>query len=94
MLLHSSRTKQLGCGLHLPDDRAAAQVLITVLFNGGASTYLLSYWELFDSRECMSPAPGGHSLAVLVPQTSNDLDGDGGAGGQHHQPSNTGSYVS
>ena len=51
------------------------QVLITVLFNGGASSYLLNHWNLFDAAGQESPTEG-NSLAVLVPQTSDDLDSD------------------
>lgn len=50
------------------------QVLITVLVNGGATSYMLRYWDLFDSEYSTRPArsPPPQRLQVLVP--SRDMD--------------------
>lgn len=67
------------------------QVLITVLCNGGASSYLLNHWNLFEQSSNQSPTDG-NSLAVLVPQTSDDLDAEAPPNRTNNkQPSTTGS---
>lgn len=51
------------------------QVLITVLVNGGATTYMLRHWDLFDSEYSSRPArsPPPQRLQVLVP-SRDDVD--------------------
>ena len=50
------------------------QVLITVLVNGGATTYMLRYWDLFDSAYTSGSArsPPSQRLEVLVPSGNGD----------------------
>lgn len=71
------------------------QVLITVLVNGGATTYMLRYWDLFDRAYSARPAhsPPPQRLQVLVP--SRDVDDHDDDDGYHNgtKMSTTGSYA-
>lgn len=71
------------------------QVLITVLVNGGATTYMLRRWDLFDSTYTAGGArsPPPQRLQVLVPSGNRDDDDhqDGYQNGA--KISTTGSYA-
>lgn len=52
---------------------------------------MLQYWNLFDLEGTARSPPPSHGLAVLVAQTSDDLDTNGQVYTSDQKPSNTGS---